>query len=77
MKPTNLLLMSAVMTLASCGSSSEATKEGDADLIGRSDIRIENRRMTPEALWAMGRIGSVTPSPDAKRPATRPSGKTK
>ncbi len=61
--------MSAVMTLASCGSSSEATKEGDADLIGRSDIRIENRRMTPEALWAMGRIGSVTPSPDAKQVA--------
>lgn len=55
------------MTLASCGSSSEATKEGDADLIGRSDIRIENRRMTPEALWAMGRIGSVTPSPDGKQ----------
>ena len=67
MKPTNLLLMSAVMTLASCGSSSEATKEGDADLIGRSDIRIENRRMTPEALWAMGRIGSVAPSPDGKQ----------
>ena len=61
--------MSAVMTLASCGSSSEATKEGGADLIGRSDIRIENRRMTPEALWAMGRIGSVTPSPDAKQVA--------
>ena len=59
--------MSAVMTLASCGSSSEATKEGDADLIGRSDIRIENRRMTPEALWAMGRIGSVAPSPDGKQ----------
>ena len=57
------------MTLASCGSSSEATKEGDADLIGRSDIRIENRRMTPEALWAIGRIGSVTPSPDAKQVA--------
>lgn len=57
------------MTLASCGSSSEATKEGGADLIGRSDIRIENRRMTPEALWAMGRIGSVTPSPDAKQVA--------
>ena len=61
--------MSAVMTMASCGSSSEATKQDDADLIGRSDIRIENRRMTPEALWAMGRIGSVTPSPDGKQVA--------
>ena len=57
------------MTLASCGSSSEATKEDGASLIERSDIRIENRRMTPEALWAMGRIGSVTPSPDGRQVA--------
>ena len=57
------------MTLASCGSSSEAAKEADDSLIGRSDIRLENRRLTPEALWAMGRIGSVAPSPDAGRVA--------
>lgn len=57
------------MTLASCGSSSEAAKEADNSLIGRSDIRLENRRLTPEALWAMGRIGSVAPSPDAGRVA--------
>ena len=69
MKPINLLFMSALMTLASCGNSSEATKEADDSLIGRSDIRLENRRLTPEALWAMGRIGSVAPSPDAGRVA--------
>ncbi|WP_298071979.1 S9 family peptidase [uncultured Bacteroides sp.] len=69
MKPINLLFMSALMTLASCGSSSEAAKEADDSLIGRSDIRLENRRLTPEALWAMGRIGSVAPSPDAGRVA--------
>ena len=57
------------MTLASCGSSPEAAKEADDSLIGRSDIRLENRRLTPEALWAMGRIGSVAPSPDAGRVA--------
>lgn len=69
MKPINLLFMSALMILASCGSSSEAAKEADDSLIGRSDIRLENRRLTPEALWAMGRIGSVAPSPDAGRVA--------
>lgn len=69
MKPINLLFMSALMTLASCGNSSEAAKEADDSLIGRSDIRLENRRLTPEALWAMGRIGSVAPSPDAGRVA--------
>ena len=57
------------MTLASCGSSPEAAKEADDSLIGRSDIRLENRRLTPEALWAMGRIGSVAPSPDTGRVA--------
>ena len=36
-------------------------------LIQRSDIKIEGKRMTPEALWAMGRIGSVAVSPDEKQ----------
>ena len=69
MKQANLLLMSAALTLASCvGATQEAAQESDK-IIGRQDIRIENGRMTPEALWAMGRIGSVAPSPDGKRVA--------
>ena len=68
MKQANLLAMSAVMTLASCGQTpQEAASAGAGKVISKSDIRIENGRMTPEALWAMGRIGSVTPSPDGKR----------
>ena len=35
-------------------------------MIDRSDIRIEGGRLTPEALWAMGRIGGISPSPDNK-----------
>ena len=35
--------------------------------IGKSDIVLTNDLMTPEALWAMGRIGSVTASPDGKQ----------
>lgn len=34
--------------------------------IGKSDIKIENGKMTPEALWAMGRISGYAVSPDAK-----------
>ena len=41
----------------------------DSLLIRRSDIRIENKRLTPEALWAMGRIGGVAVSPDASKVA--------
>ncbi len=64
MKPTNLLLMSAMIAATSCSGGAENSLTGNANLIQRSDIRIENKRLTPEALWAMGRIGGVTPSPD-------------
>ena len=57
------------MTLASCVGATQETAQESGELISRQDIRIENGRMTPEALWAMGRIGSVTPSPDGKRVA--------
>ena len=64
MKQSNLLFMSAAMMLASCGGTGGA--EQNTALIGKSDIQIEGKRMTPEALWAMGRIGSVAVSPDEK-----------
>lgn len=67
MKQVNLLLMSAAMTLASCGGTKNAGEQDASTLIRRSDIKIEGRRMTPEALWAMGRIGSVAVSPDEKQ----------
>lgn len=59
--------MSAAMTLASCGGTRNAGEQDASTLIRRSDIKIEGRRMTPEALWAMGRIGSVAVSPDEKQ----------
>lgn len=62
MKQVNLLLMSAAMTLAACGRTKDAGQAG-VPLIERSDIQIEGKRMTPEALWAMGRIGGVAVSP--------------
>ena len=54
------------------GASNPATdvnvkETGDKNLIGKSDIRIKDGRMTPEALWAMGRIGGMNVSPDGKR----------
>lgn len=55
------------MTLASCGGTKNAGGQDASTLIRRSDIKIEGRRMTPEALWAMGRIGSVAVSPDEKQ----------
>lgn len=57
--------MSATLALAAC---SESAKENtpNEEVIGRSEMKIEGRRMTPEALWAMGRIGDVSASPDGQ-----------
>ena len=35
-------------------------------MIDKSDIKLKNDLMTPEALWAMGRIGGAESSPDGK-----------
>lgn len=36
-------------------------------MIGRSDIKVKDGRMTPEVLWAMGRIGGMNVSPDGQK----------
>ena len=38
-----------------------------ASFIGKSNITLKSDLMTPEALWAMGRIGSHQASPDGKK----------
>ena len=35
--------------------------------IGKSSIKLKSRMMTPEALWAMGRIGGTEASPDGRQ----------
>ena len=69
MKQANLLFMSAAITLASCGNTAQQAATQNDDVIGRSDIRIEGNRLTPEALWSMGRIGNIAVSPDANKVA--------
>ena len=63
--------MATTILLGSCQSSEVKDVKTDSvetkPLIGRSDIKIEDGRMTPEALWAMGRIGGVQVSPDARK----------
>ena len=66
MRQANLIMMSAAMLLAACGGTKDAGKT-DQVLIEKSDIKIEGKRMTPEALWAMGRIGGFAVSPDGKK----------
>lgn len=65
MKKIKLLIMLAALTSASCAKA--IASQPDQPLIGKSSIKIEGQRMTPEALWAMGRIGDYDISPDGKR----------
>ena len=44
-----------------------ATSNAQEDVIGKSKIKLSSRLMTPEALWAMGRIGTYEVSPDGKQ----------
>ena len=66
MRQAKLLVMSTTMMLAACSGTKDAGQSAEA-LIGKSDIKIEGMRMTPEALWAMGRIGEVSVSPDNQK----------
>ena len=50
------------MALTLLGSS----KAQETQVIGKSNIKLSSKLMTPEAMWAMGRIGSCQASPDGK-----------
>jgi len=54
--------MAITTALTACSKPSD-----EQTIIGRSDIKIENGRLTPEALWAFGRLGDMQVSPDGKQ----------
>ena len=57
------LLTFAALALMVLGSMQAQT----TDVIGKQNIKLKSRMMTPEALWAMGRIGATAASPDGKK----------
>ena len=63
------MIMATSLLLGACNPATDVNvkETGDKNLIGKSDIRIKDGRMTPEAVWAMGRIGGMNVSPDGKR----------
>ena len=69
-KSIGSMIMATSVLLGSCaGNGNDASNSTveTKDLIGRSEINVTDGRMTPEALWAFGRIGGVSVSPDAKK----------
>lgn len=43
--------------------------QGGSTVIGQPEVKIENGVMTPEVLWAFGRVGNMCVSPDGKQVA--------
>ena len=58
---TNMRKFILMATLALLASSCQTKEEGTKTPITKPAITIEGGRLTPEALWAMGRINSVLP----------------
>ncbi len=56
----NILKIASMAAMFSLAAESNAQESAP---IGRADMKLESDRMTPEVLWAMGRIGSTAISP--------------
>ena len=60
MKRILTIAMLALMVLSNANA-------GENDVIGKQNIKLKSPFMTPEALWAMGRIGTVEASPNGQQ----------
>lgn len=61
-----LQIMTATLTLTTAVALTDCTNQPKQQ-IGKNNITLSSDRLTPEALWAMGRIGSYVVSPDTKQ----------
>nr|WP_303256400.1 S9 family peptidase [uncultured Prevotella sp.] len=59
--------MIKAMILAAAALSMSTTTVDAQTMIQKNEIKVENHLMTPEALWAMGRIGAAEASPNGKQ----------
>jgi len=69
MKKLFQMLLIALMgiTMYSCDSSMRVSVDNDEPVVvGKPEIELEAGRMTPEALWAFGRVSGQEVSPDGK-----------
>ena len=55
------MLTAAVLTLSTTAVAAEK------EMIGKQTLTLNSRYMTPEVLWAMGRIATAEASPDGKK----------
>ena len=62
----NKIILLAMITciIASCNPQKPETEPKGKDKIGPKELTLNSDIMTPEVLWAMGRIGEYSHSPD-------------
>ena len=67
-KTLSTMIMATSVLLGACTQAEQPKETEQAGtqetLIGRSNLKISDGRLTPEALWAFGRIGGASVSPD-------------
>lgn len=63
----NIKTLLAASTLVIAGNTEISAQNTAAEFIGKQQPELKNDRMTPEALWAMGRISDFNVSPDGKQ----------
>lgn len=66
-KIATVCTMAAMMACSSVEQKQE--QASGTSVIGQPDVKIENGQMSPEVLWAFGRVGNMCVSPDGKRVA--------
>lgn len=59
--------MIKAMILAAAALTMSTTTVDAQTMIQKNEIKVDNHLMTPEALWAMGRIGAAEASPNGKQ----------
>ncbi len=60
-------IATAALMLVACGTQNESEKVN----IEKQTVKLESDQMTPEALWAMSRIGGYQASPDGSTSSSR------
>ena len=63
----NKLLSLIIISIAFIACNDKTPTQKVEKIIGKSDVKLESKVMTPEVLWSFGRLSDVKVSPDGKK----------
>lgn len=66
-RQTKAIILIILLATAAMVTRYEVKSREKNNVIGKNQIELTDGTLTPEALWAMGRIGSVSVSPDKSK----------